>query len=226
VAKLLNHAFQATAHDPDQGSQSMAMLARAAGMKARLMMSDLEKAARWASLALSGIANGKSKFELQTPQTSVAHVFDDLHSIALGICILVAVVVFGFMFYATVRHRRSLGHQAKQFDDNLPVQILWTLIPCVIVVAMAFPATRAVIAMKDTSSPDMTIKITSYQWKWHHDYIGQAMQDFKTRRQMQDDTNAPAYLGRSKLVNNPRERTRAALMSGASDFAGSTTAAA
>src|SRR5712692_5722982 len=91
------------------------------GMKAKLMMtSDLAKVVMVASLALPGsaIANGESKFGLQTPQTPVAHQLYDLHAITLGICIVVAVVVFGLMFYAIVRHRRSVGHEAKQFDTN------------------------------------------------------------------------------------------------------------
>jgi cytochrome c oxidase subunit 2 len=171
------------------------------------MNSERAIAATVALLALPGaaIANGESRFGLQTPQTPVAHVLYDLHSIILGICILIAVVVFGFMFYAIVRHRRSLGHQAKQFDDNVPVQILWTLIPCLIVVGMAFPATRTVIAMKDTSSPDMTIKITGYQWKWHYDYIGQGVSFYSDLATPRDQIENKAPKGEHYLleVDNP-----------------------
>jgi cytochrome c oxidase subunit 2 len=171
------------------------------------MNSERALAATIALLALpaAAIANGESKFGLQTPQTPVARVVYDSHSIALGICILVAVVVFGFMFYAIVRHRRSLGHQAKQFDDNVPVQILWTLIPCLIVVGMAFPATRAVIAMKDTSSPDITIKITGYQWKWHYDYIGQGVSFYSDLATPRDQIENKAPKGENYLleVDNP-----------------------
>src|SRR5258708_4458021 len=152
------------------------MLVRATGMKATLMMtSDLVKVSLATLLALPGaaMANGESKFGLQTPQTPVAHQLYDLHAITLGICIVVAVVVFGLMFYTILRHRRSVGHEAKQFDANKPLQIIWTVIPCLIVVGMAFPATRTVIAMKDPSSPDLTIKVTGYQWKWRYDYLGQ-----------------------------------------------------
>ncbi len=119
------------------------------------------------------IAGGEAKFGLQTPQTIVAHQIYDLHLVILWICILIAVVVFGFMFYAIVRHRRSVGHRAKQFRENTLVQIMWTVIPVLIVVGLAFPATRTVIAMKDTSSADITIKITGYQWKWRYDYLGE-----------------------------------------------------
>jgi cytochrome c oxidase subunit 2 len=171
------------------------------------MNSERAFAATLALLALPGaaIANGELKWWLQAPQTPVAHVLYDSHSIALGICILVAVVVFGFMFYTIVRHRRSAGHEAKQFDDNVPVQILWTLIPCLIVVGMAFPATRDVIAMKDTSSPDLTIKITGYQWKWHYDYIGQGVSFYSDLATPRDQIENKAPKGENYLleVDNP-----------------------
>ena len=117
-------------------------------MKARLMtMSDLAKASSWALLALPGmaIAESSAKFNFQTPQTPVAHQIYDLHLIVLGIGVAIALVVFLFMFYAILRHRRSLGHQASQFSDNKALTIVWTAIPLLIVVGMAFPATRTVV---------------------------------------------------------------------------------
>jgi len=128
-----------------------------------------------AGLAVPGLAlaEGEARFGLQTPQTSVARQIYDLHSLLLGISIVLAVVVFGFMLYSIVRHRRSIGHEAKQFRGNTPVEIVWTIIPCLIVAGMAYPATRTVIEMKDTSAPDMTIKVTGYQWKWRYDYLGE-----------------------------------------------------
>src|ERR1043166_1984201 len=105
------------------------------------MMRDLAKAATVALLALPGtaIADGEWKFGLQPPQPPFAHELYDLHAIVLGICIVIAVLVFGLMFYTILRHRRSVGHEAKQFDANKPFQIIWTIIPCLIVVGMAFP---------------------------------------------------------------------------------------
>ena len=128
-----------------------------------------------AALALPGIAlaAGESKFGLQTPQSTIAHQIYDLHAMVLAICIAIAVVVFGAMLYSIVRHRRSLGREAKQFQDNKALVITWTIVPILIVVGMAFPATRTVFAMKDTSGPDMTIKVTGYQWLWHYDYLGE-----------------------------------------------------
>jgi heme/copper-type cytochrome/quinol oxidase subunit 2 len=145
-------------------------------MKAKVMMRrELAKAVMATSLTLPGtaIANGEAKFGFQAPQTIIGHQIYDLHIIVLSIVVIIAVLVFAVMFYAILRHRRSVGHQAKQYPDNVPVQVIWTLIPLLIVVGLAFPATRTVIAMKDTSSPDITIKVTGYQWKWRYDYLGE-----------------------------------------------------
>jgi cytochrome c oxidase subunit 2 len=176
-------------------------------MKAKLMMSNLAKVMMVASLALPrmAIANGEAKFGFQTPQTLVAHQIYDLHLIVLLICIAIALGVFAFMFYAILRHRRSVGHQAKQFSDNRAVTILWTAIPLLIVVGLAFPATRTVIAMKDTSSPDMTIKIVGYQWKWRYDYLGQDVSFYSDLSTARDQIENQAPKGENYLleVDNP-----------------------
>jgi cytochrome c oxidase subunit 2 len=176
-------------------------------MKAKLMMSNLAKVMMVASLALPrmAIANGEAKFGFQTPQTLVAHQIYDLHLIVLLICIAIAFGVFAFMFYAILRHRRSVGHQAKQFSDNRAVTILWTAIPLLIVVGLAFPATRTVIAMKDTSSPDMTIKIVGYQWKWRYDYLGQDVSFYSDLSTARDQIENRAPKGENYLleVDNP-----------------------
>src|SRR5260370_14746343 len=184
------------------------MFVRADGMKAKLMMTrDIARAVKVASLALPGtaIANAEAKFTFQTPQTLVAHQIYDLHTVVLGICVAIAAGVFAFMFYAILRHRRSVGHQAKQFSENRALTILWTAIPLLIVVGLAFPATRTVFAMKDTSSPDMTIKVTGYQWKWRYDYLGDNVSfstDLSTPR---DQIENQAQKGENYLleVDNP-----------------------
>ncbi len=167
----------------------------------------LAKTISAASLTLPGmaIAGGEAKFGLQTPQTIVAHQIYDLHAIILWICILIGVVVFGFMFYAIVRHRRSVGHRAKQFRENTLVQIMWTVIPVLIVVGLAFPATRTVIAMKDTSSADITIKITGYQWKWRYDYLGENVSFYSQLSTPRDQIENRAQKNENYLleVDNP-----------------------
>ena len=82
------------------------------------------------------------------------------------ICVVIFVVVFGVMFYSIFAHRKSKGHQAAQFHENTTVEIIWTVVPFLILLLMAFPATKTMLAMKDTSAPDITIKVTGFQWKW------------------------------------------------------------
>jgi len=166
------------------------------------MRRELARAATMAALvpARLAVANGEATFGFQTPQTLIAHQIYNLHAIILGICIAIAVVVFGFMFYAIVRHRRAVGHQAKQFHSSTPVEILWTIIPCLIVAGMAYPATQTVIAMKDTSSPDMTIKVTGYQWKWRYEYLGEDVSFFSDLSTPRDQIENQARKGENYLL--------------------------
>jgi cytochrome c oxidase subunit 2 len=87
--------------------------------------------------------------------------------IILGIFVL----VFGMMAIAIVKHRKSVGHKAEQFHENTTVEIIWTIVPFIILIGMAYPATKTIVAMKDTSNPDITIKATGYQWKWGYEYL-------------------------------------------------------
>jgi cytochrome c oxidase subunit 2 len=79
--------------------------------------------------------------------------------------------VFGVMFYSIFKHRKSVGHKAAQFHENTLVEVIWTVIPFLILLFMAYPATKTLLLYKDTSSPDMTVKVTGYQWKWSYDYL-------------------------------------------------------
>jgi cytochrome c oxidase subunit 2 len=116
-------------------------------------------------------AQDQAKWNLQEPHTSVAREMYDLHTIVLVICLVIFVGVFGAMFYSVIYHRKSVGHKAAHFHENTTVEILWTVIPFFILIGMAWPATQSVLAMRDSSSPDMTIKITGYQWKWGYEYL-------------------------------------------------------
>jgi cytochrome c oxidase subunit 2 len=105
------------------------------------------------------------------PVTPIAAQIYDLHTMMLVICLAIFVVVFAVMFYSIIKHRKSRGHQAATFHESTAVEIAWTVIPFLIVIAMALPATKTVVAMKDTSNSDITIKITGMQWKWGYDYL-------------------------------------------------------
>ena len=89
----------------------------------------------------------------------------------LVICLVIFVAVFGVMFYSILKHRKSLGHKAATFHESTTVEILWTIVPFIIVIGMALPATKTLVSMKDTSNADITIKATGMQWKWGYDYL-------------------------------------------------------
>jgi cytochrome c oxidase subunit 2 len=112
-----------------------------------------------------------NRYNLQEPQSVIAHQIYDLHTDIMWIIVGIFVVVFGMMTYAIVMHRKSVGHKAAQFHEHVGVEIAWTVVPFIILILMAWPATKTIIAMKDTSSADITIKATGYQWKWGYDYI-------------------------------------------------------
>ncbi len=105
------------------------------------------------------------------PVTPIASQIYNLHTMMLVICLAIFVLVFGVMFYSIIKHRKSRGHQAASFHESTAVEIAWTIIPFLIVIAMALPATKTVVAMKDTSNADITIKATGMQWKWGYDYL-------------------------------------------------------
>ena len=98
-----------------------------------------------------------------------------LHWLMLIICLVIFVAVFGVMFYSIWAHRKSRGAKPADFHESVVVEIAWTVVPFLIVIGMALPATRTVVAMKDTSGADLTIKAVGYQWKWGYEYVdGQA----------------------------------------------------
>jgi len=94
-----------------------------------------------------------------------------LHWMMLTLCLVIFIGVFGVMFYSIWAHRKSRGHQPATFHEHVGVEVAWTVVPFIIVIAMALPATRTVVAMKDTSSADLTVKVTGYQWKWGYEYL-------------------------------------------------------
>jgi cytochrome c oxidase subunit 2 len=129
---------------------------------------------QWAAslaLLMPGLALAAREWNLQTPVTPIARQQYDLHLYIFGVCVVIFVAVFGVMFYSIFRHRKSIGHVPAKFHENTLVEIIWTVIPFLILLVMAFPATKTILAMKDTSSPDLTVKVTGYQWRWSYDYL-------------------------------------------------------
>jgi cytochrome c oxidase subunit 2 len=111
------------------------------------------------------------QLNLQPPVTRIAAEIYDLHTWMMVVCVVIFVAVFGVMFYSVLKHRRSLGHKPATFHESTAVEIAWTVVPFLIVIGMALPATKTVVAMKDTSNADLTIKATGMQWKWGYDYL-------------------------------------------------------
>jgi cytochrome c oxidase subunit 2 len=107
--------------------------------------------------------------------TPISHDMYDLHMIALIICAVIGVVVFGVMLYALIHHRKAAGHKAARFHDNFKLEVVWTIIPFLILVALAIPATRVLIHMDDTKRADVTVKVTGSQWKWHYEYMDEGI---------------------------------------------------
>ena len=95
----------------------------------------------------------------------------ELHMIIFWVCCAIGVVVFGAMIYSIIKHRKSKGAVAAQFHESTTMEVLWTVVPIVILVSMAIPATNVLLAMEDTSRADMSIKVTGLQWKWKYDYV-------------------------------------------------------
>ena len=113
----------------------------------------------------------QSRYNLPPPVTRLAQDIYELHDFMLIICGAIFILVFGVMFYSIWTHRRSKGAVAANWHENTTVEIVWTVIPFIIIILMALPATRTVVAMKDTSNADLTVKATGYQWQWGYDYI-------------------------------------------------------
>ena len=126
-----------------------------------------------AAWAVNDLVGGPAvrQLNLQPAATKIAAEQAWLHWFMLIICTVIFIAVFGVMFYSILKHRKSLGHPAASFHESVNVEIAWTVIPFIIVILMALPATKAVVAAKDTSNADLTIKATGYQWKWGYDYL-------------------------------------------------------
>lgn len=126
-----------------------------------------------AASAVSDMPGGPAvrQLNLAEPVTKIAEQIHWLNWMMLIICTVIFVAVFGVMFYSIFKHRKSKGAKAASFHESITVEVIWTIVPFLIVIAMALPATKTVVAMKDTTNSDITIKATGYQWKWGYDYL-------------------------------------------------------
>jgi cytochrome c oxidase subunit 2 len=112
-----------------------------------------------------------NQLDLHPPVTRIASDVQVLHYWIMIVCVVIFVAVFGVMFYSILKHRKSLGAKSANFHESVAVEIAWTIVPFIIVTGMGFAATRTVVAQKDTTNADLTIKATGYQWKWGYDFL-------------------------------------------------------
>ena len=127
-------------------------------------------------------AQARADWALNLPVgvTPISRQAYDLHMLILWVCVVIGAIVFGVMFWSIVYHRKSVGHEAAQFHHSTFAEIAWTLVPSIILVAMAVPATKALILMEDSSDADITIKVTAYQWKWRYQYVEAGIDMYST----------------------------------------------
>lgn len=132
----------------------------------------------WSLLIVPWLAH--AEYDLNLPQgvSSNSREIYDLHMLIFWVCVVIAVLVFGIIIYTVIAHRRSRGAVAANFHSSTTIEIIWTVIPLVILVAIAIPATKSVIKLENTDHAEMTIKVTGYQWKWHYEYLDNGVSFF------------------------------------------------
>lgn len=125
----------------------------------------------FALLVASSAAFADSKLNLTPGVSPISHDIYELHMIIFGICVVIGVLVFSVMFYAIFKHRKSRGAVPAKFHSHLALEVTWTIIPAIILILMAIPATKVLLNMNNSEQEALTIKITGYQWKWHYEYL-------------------------------------------------------
>jgi cytochrome c oxidase subunit 2 len=147
-----------------------------------------------AVLALSIAGPAWSDFELNMPVgvTTTSREVYELHMLVLWICVVIGAGVYAAMIAAIVKFRKSKGAVAAKFTHNATIEVIWTVIPAAILVAMAVPAAETLIRMEDTRNSELTIKVTGYQWRWHYDYIDEEVGFFST---LDRESNAARQAG-------------------------------
>jgi len=162
----------------------------------------------WGAVILLGAGNAFAGFDQlnMTPGvTDISHKVYDLHMLIFKICVVICVGVFAVLIYSIIKHRKSKGAKPASFHESTTVEIIWTTIPFLILVGMAVPATKTLLALEDTRDADMSIKVTGYQWKWKYDYLDEDISFFSTLTTPRDEIENKAAKGENYLaeVDNP-----------------------
>ncbi len=125
----------------------------------------------WMLFISTSLQAQTEKYNMTRGATDISHQVYDLHMAIFYICCVIGAIVFALMFWSIIYHRKSKGAKAEQFHGSLKIELLWTAIPVVILVVMAIPASKTLIAMEDASKADLTVLVTGSQWKWHYKYM-------------------------------------------------------
>jgi cytochrome c oxidase subunit 2 len=170
----------------------MKMVKRALAASATFLIGSAPAMAAWSDL------------NLRVGVTPLSREIYGLHTLILWICVAIAVAVFGVMIYSIATFRKSRGAVPATFDHSTTAEVVWTLIPCLILISMAIPSARTLVHIDDSSGSELTIKVTGYQWKWQYEYVGQGVsfysslaQDSNFARQLDsgiDPASVPNYL--------------------------------
>lgn len=148
----------------------------------------------------SGKAMADYSYNIPTPVTDVGREIFSLHMLVFWVCVVIAVLVFGAMFISLLKHRKSKGAVSADFHENTTVEIIWTVVPMIILVAIAIPATKTLIKIEDHSEAEMTVKITGHQWYWNYEYKGTGVK--------YDSTLSTAHAKASGMFRKDRDGTR------------------
>lgn len=124
----------------------------------------------------------QAEYGLNLPKgvTSISRDIYSLHMLIFWVCVGIAILVFGVMIWSMIFHRKSRGAVASNFHESTAVELVWTLVPLAVLIAIAFPATRVLIDLENTEKADMTVKITGYQWKWQYEYLDEGVSFFSS----------------------------------------------
>ena len=174
------------------------------------MKSLIYKAITTGWLLLSGsafadtVTNDPYQLNLPSGVTDISQEVFGLHMLMFTICVVIAVLVFGAMFISMYLHRKSRGAKPANFHENVKVEIVWTVVPFIILIAMAVPAANTLIAMEDTSEADMTVLVTGSQWKWHYKYMDRDVEYFSLLATPKNQINNRFEKGENYLLEVDR----------------------
>ena len=153
-----------------------------------------------ATLPVSLAAFASYDVDILPPVTPMSQEAYDLHWGIMYVCVAIFFIVFGTMFWSIFKHRRSKGAKAAQFHENTTIELIWTIIPFIVLIGMAYPATKTMLEMKDPSGADLTVRVTAYQWRWEYDYPQQGVRFFSNLATPRDQIDN--YDGEGKPKND------------------------